>query len=36
MSEFVAPSIGVDIGSQKTILVYEDGEILRTDTGKYI
>lgn len=26
-------SIGIDIGSQKTILVADDGEIVRTSTG---
>lgn len=32
MANFVG--VGYDIGSQKTIIVAEDGEIIRTSTGK--
>lgn len=27
-------AVGLDIGSQKTMIVADDGEIVRTDTGK--
>jgi activator of 2-hydroxyglutaryl-CoA dehydratase len=26
-------AVGLDLGSQKTMVVMEDGEIVRTDTG---
>ncbi len=28
-------AVGLDLGSQKTIVVDETGEIIRTDTGTY-
>ncbi len=28
------PAVGLDLGSQKTMIVADDGEIIRTDTGK--
>ena len=33
--KFPSPAVGLDLGSQKTMIVAEDGEIIRTETGKY-
>lgn len=32
-SVFPSPAVGLDLGSQKTMIVAEDGDIVRTDTG---
>lgn len=32
--ETVYHAVGIDFGSQKTMVVADDGEIVRTDTGK--
>ena len=33
MSSFSSRFVGVDVGSQKTIMIAEDAEIILTDTG---
>jgi hypothetical protein len=32
----MSKSIGIDLGSQKTMIVKDDADIVLTDTGKFI